>query len=448
MKPIQVDLIRKLLHANAPQRVARALDKLRPADVAELLAHLSPGETRNIVAILLKARRAAAILVELPEEYLRQVLELLDDATVGVVLSRLAPDDGALFVHRLPEERVAAVMQHVPAAARADIERLLTYPEGTAGSVMTTRFVALTASTPIEAAIDAIRALGDTSEQMNYVYVVDDSQHLVGVVPLRRLITASPDRQLAEVMLKDPASVHALSDQEEAAQLVSKYGLLSIPVVDDQHRVVGVITVDDIIDVINEEATEDMYRLAGLDEEDRVFSTTGQSLKRRLPWNVLNLCTAFLAASVVGAFEETIGQAVVLATFMPIVAGMGGNTGVQTLTVVTRGIALGELQFSSGVRAVVKELGVGVTIGLVMGSLTAVIATLWKGNPMLGVVLVLAMVCNMAIAAFMGAAIPLLLKAVKKDPALGGGIMLTAFTDTFGFLTFLGLASLFITHLT
>jgi magnesium transporter len=211
---------------------------------------------------------------------------------------------------------------------------------------------------------------------------------------------------------------------------------------------VGVITVDDIIDVINEEATEDMYRLAGLDEEDRVFSTTGQSLKRRLPWNVLNLCTAFLAASVVGAFEETIGQAVVLATFMPIVAGMGGNTGVQTLTVVTRGIALGELQFSSGVRAVVKELGVGVTIGLVMGSLTAVIATLWKGNPMLGVVLVLAMVCNMAIAAFMGAAIPLLLKAVKKDPALGGGIMLTAFTDTFGFLTFLGLASLFITHLT
>ena len=447
MKSIQVDLIRKLLHANAPQRTARALDKLKSADVAELFGHLSPGETKSLVNVLLKARRAASILAELPEEYLPTILELLDDATVGIILSRLAPDDAALFVHRLPEERVAPVMAQVPDSARADLERVLRYPVGTAGSFMTTRLVALTAQSPVEQAIEAIRALGDTSDQLHYVYVVDDSQHLVGVVPLRRLITAAPGRALADVMLRDPANVHALADQEEAARLVSRYNLLSLPVVDDQHRIVGVITIDDIIDVIEEEATEDMYRMAGLDGDDRVFSSTGQSLKRRLPWNVLNLCTAFLAASVVGMFEETIGQAVVLATFMPIVAGMGGNTGVQTLTVVTRGIALGELEFSSGLKAIMKELSVGLTIGLVMGSVTAGIAILWKHNPILGLVLVLAMICNMTIAAFMGAAIPLVLKALKRDPAMGGGIMLTAFTDTFGFLTFLGLSTLFIRYL-
>lgn len=448
MKPILVDLIRKLLHANAPQRAARALDKLRPADTAELFAHLSPGETRKLVGILLKARRATAILVELPDEYLRVVLEILDDATVATLLTRLDPDDAVLFVHRLPEERTVAVMALVPEQVRAEIDRILTYPEGTAGSVMTTRFVALPASALVSEVIEAIRALGDTSDQVTYVHVVDEHRHLVGILPLRRLITAEPDAAASTLMLTDPACVHGLADQEEAATLVSRLGLLSVPVVDDQHRMIGLITIDDIIDVINEEATEDMYRMAGLDEEDRVFSSSGQSLRRRLPWNVLNLCTAFLAASVVGMFEHTIGQAVVLATFMPIVAGMGGNTGIQTLTVVTRGIALGELEFSSGLKAVLKELGVGLAIGLIMGSVTAGIAILWKGNPVLGLVLVMAMVCNMTIAALMGAAIPLFLKALKKDPALGGGIILTAFTDTFGFLTFLGLATLFLSYLT
>lgn len=448
MKPIQVELIRKLLHANAPQRVARALDKLRPADVADLIGHLSPGETKKLVAILLKARRAAAILVELPDEYLRLVLDILDDATVATLLTRLDPDDAVMFVHRLSEERAQSVMALVPEEPRAIIERLLTYPEGTAGSVMTTRFLSLPATAPVEEAITAIRGLGERSDNVHYVHAVDEGGHLVGIIPLRRLITAAPGTPVSDVMLPDPASVHALADQEEAATLVSRYSLLSVPVVDDQHRMIGLITIDDVIDVINEEATEDMYRMAGLDEEDRVFSSTGQSLRRRLPWNVLNLGTAFLAATVVGLFEHTIGQAVVLATFMPIVAGMGGNTGIQTLTVVTRGIALGELEFSSGLKAVLKELGVGLTIGLVMGSVTAGIAVLWKGSPVLGLVLVLAMVCNMAIAALMGAAIPLFLKAIGKDPALGGGIMLTAFTDTFGFLTFLGLATLFLSYLT
>lgn len=447
MKSIQVDLIRKLLHANAPQRVARALDRLRAADTAELFAHLSPGETRKLVGILLKARRAAAILVELPDEYLRVVLEILDDQTVATLLTRLAPDDAVLFIHRLPEARTPALIALVPERERAEIERILTYPEGSAGSVMTTRFLALPATARASEAIAEIRAQGEQSDQVTYVHVVDEGQHLVGILPLHRLITAEPDTLASEIMIKDPACVQGLADQEEAATLVSRYGLLSLPVVDEQHRMIGLITIDDIIDVINEEATEDMYRMAGLDEEDRVFSTTRQSLRRRLPWNVLNLCTAFIAASVVGFFEHTIGEAVVLATFMPIVAGMGGNTGVQTLTVVTRGIALGELQFSSGLRAVLKELGVGLTIGLVMGTITALIALAWKGSAVLGLVLVLAMVCNMTIAALMGAAIPLFLKAMKKDPALGGGIMLTAFTDTFGFLSFLGLATLFLSYL-
>jgi magnesium transporter len=249
-------------------------------------------------------------------------------------------------------------------------------------------------------------------------------------------------------MIQDPVSVRADASQEEAAQLVSRYNLLAIPVVDAEDRMLGVITVDDVIEVIHEEATEDIYHLAGLSEDDRVFTPPMLSVRKRLPWMLINLGTAFLAAWVVGLFQRSLQEVVALAIFLPVVAGMGGNGATQTLTVITRAIALGEIEFSSGLRAVAKELTVGLAIGSVTGLAAAGVALLWKGNPYLGLVLFLSMVANLAIAGLVGAAVPLVLKALKQDPALGSGVIVTTFTDCCGFFAFLGIATLFLEHLT
>lgn len=444
MNRLQSDLIRKLLHAQATQRLARALARLKPADVADLFGSLSPGETIALVDVLFANNRAASTLKELPSEYLPQVLPHLSNARLAAMIEHLQADDGATFVLALNAERRPEVLELLPRAVLGAVQCVLDWPEDSAGRIMDIEFLSLDASTSVEDTIAKIRSAEDRSERLLHLYVVDDGGHLVGVVPPRRLVVAQAERTLGEIMVQDPVSVSVLADREEAAHIVARHNLLALPVINDLHHIVGVITVDDVIDVIQEEATEDMYRLAGLNEEDRVFSTPVESVSRRLPWNFLNLLTAFMAAAVVGLFEDTIVQVVALATFMPVVAGMSGNTGIQALTVVTRGIALGEIQFSTGIRAVLKEVFVGLAIGVLMGTIVGLVAWAWKGIPMLGVVLVLAMVCNMTLAGLMGAAIPLILKSLGQDPALGGGILLTAFTDSIGFLVFLGLGALFI----
>jgi magnesium transporter len=237
-------------------------------------------------------------------------------------------------------------------------------------------------------------------------------------------------------------SVHPEADQEEVARDVQRYDLLAIPVTDVDGHMLGVITVDDVIDVITEEATEDMYHLAGLSEEDRVFSPAHHSVRKRLPWMLLNLATCFFAAWVVGLFERTLEQAVVLAIFMPVVAGMGGNGGIQALTVITRAIALGEIEFSTGIRVALKELSVGLALGAVTGLASAGITYLWGGPPFLGLALFLALIVTLAFAGQLGTAVPLLLKALRQDPALGSGVIVTTFTDAFAFFSFLGIGTL------
>jgi len=348
----------------------------------------------------------------------------------------------------MPEDRRGAIVERVPAERRAELDRHLRYPPGTAGALMTTRVLALQEGATADSTINEMRRLGDAIEEASYLYVVDDGGRLRGIVPLRRLLAAPPDQVLGELMMEDPVSVSANADQEEVAQLVSKYNLLAIPVLDEgDGRLLGVITVDDVIDVIHEEATEDMYHMAGLSEDERVFSPFGRSVGKRAPWVLVNLATASVAASVVGLFQESIASLVVLAVFMPVVAGMGGNMGTQTLTVITRGLALGELQFSSAMRAIAKQFGVGMTVGALAGLLAGAVAYVWLGNTMLGLVLFLAMMANMALAGLVGAVIPLALKALGQDPALGSGVIVTGFTDIFGFFCFLGLATALLHHL-
>jgi magnesium transporter len=312
---------------------------------------------------------------------------------------------------------------------------------------MVTRFIALGPEMTAEEAIDSIRSQDESGDAAQRLYVVDEARRLMGVVPILKLVATPPQTPVADLMVPESVSISSDADREEAAQLVARYDLLALPVTDPDERMVGIITVDDVIDVINEEATEDMYHLAGLSEADRVFAAARVSISKRLPWMLLNLGTAFTAAWVVGLFESTLDQLVSLAIFLPVVAGVGGNGGIQTLTVITRSIALGEIEFSSGLRAIGKEFWVGLVTGSVAGALAGLLAFLWQGNPTLGLVLLLAVVITMAAASLLGAAVPLLLKSLGLDPALGSGILVTFFTDALGFFSFLGIATLLLDRL-
>ena len=444
---IDYDTVREMLRTATPDRVLRFIGKSHPADIALLFKGLEPAEVRQFFDVLSSSRRASKTLKELPPELLPDILAMIEDEKVARVIARADPDDAVTFIDSLADERRETILSLLDPRRREEVRELISYPEGTVGRIMNTDLLAVSPNTTAQGTIDKIRDRGEL-ESFFYVYVVDDDGKLVGVVPIRNLVIAPRDRPLSEMMIADPVKADVFMDQEEAARLVAKYELLALPIVDEGGRLEGIITVDDVIDIINEESTEDMYKMAGLAEEDRVFTPVSRSVKMRLPWTLLNLLTTGIAASVVTLFQGTIDEIVALVTFMPIVAGVGGNGATQTATVIIRGIALGELEFSSAWKAIVKQVSVNLCLALAAGFLIGLVALLWKGNPFLGLVLACAMMLNLGlVAGLSGAVIPLLLKALNFDPALGSGIVITGLTDAFGFLSFLGLASIFIRYL-
>ena len=438
----QIEMLRKLLRHGATERVVRITSKFRPAELAEVFGSLSPAEQRQLVEVLYEHGQLADILVEIPQGILEQMIERIPDERLSALLEDMALDDAVFILTLLEESRVEPVMQAIEPAHRERIEHLRTYPAKTAGSLMTSDMLTVLESLTVAEAIDEIRRHGEDSEFVFYVYVINEQGVFVGVVPIRRLIAAKPARPIREIMVVRPIAVQATDHQEDVAAVTARYNLLAVPVVDEAFKLLGVITVDDIIDVMQDEATEDMYLMQGLSDEDRVYTPVLKSVRKRFPWTLINLATAFTAASVIGLFEGSISQAVVLATFMPVVAGVGGNGGTQTLTVITRGIALGELHFADSKATILRQVSIGLINGLGAGLVTGLVGLLWKGNPYLGLVLLGAMVINMTIAGLVGAAVPIVLKTLRLDPALGGGIIVTACTDSLGFMAFLGLATL------
>jgi len=444
---ITTRILRRLLASGVHHRVERMLERIHPADLGPLLADLTPDEIRTVIDLLFKHYRAAAMLKELPPELLPHVFEVVSDQRLVDLLGRVELDDMLELIEGIPEDRREAVRAMLPETTREMLRKAEIYPASSAGRVMTTAYTALDEKMTAQEAIDSIRASGELDESILYLYVIDEERRLQGVVPIRRLVASPPDRLCSEMMIRQAISTPPEADQEEVAKLVARYDLLAIPVTDVDRTLLGVITVDDVIDVITEEATEDMYHLAGLQEEDRVFTRPSQSVRKRLPWMLANLATAFAAAWVVGLFQQTIENLVALAVLLPVVAGMGGNGGIQTLTVITRAIALGEIEFSSGMRAVAKEFVVGMVLGAITGVASALVIYLWQGNPVLGFVIFSAMVSTMAIAGLLGATVPLALKGIGQDPALGAGVVVTFFTDAFGFFSFLGIATLLMDQL-
>ena len=296
--------------------------------------------------------------------------------------------------------------------------------------------------TRVDQAIEMIRRHIDEVPDIHNVFVVDDGRHLIGVLPLRKLILARPDDPVAQVMDRRVISARVDLDQEQVAQLFKRYDLLSLPVVDHQGVLLGRITIDDAVDVLEEEATEDIYKLGGLGGEDAVFDSPWRSIRRRLPWLALNLLTTTVSATVISFFAGTIQTVAIAAAFMTMVAAQGGNAGIQTLTVIVRGMALGEVGLGHAKRVLVKELLVALGNGFALAFAAGVVAYVWKGETMIGIVLSLALVANLTIAAFVGTMIPFTMRWLEIDPAVASNVLVTACTDIFGYLTFLGFLTL------
>ena len=441
--PLLADTVRKLVARGAYVNAYKILNRLHPSDVAAILGDLSEHLRRDTFKTLYRRdlTLASEALSELGPERGAVILSEMSSQEISLILQELDPDDAADFVADLPDELQEAILGAMRAKEASEVEDLLQYPEQTAGRIMSPKVFSLEEESTVEEAIRELQDAGDL-EMVFYIYVVDEHGNLVGVLSLRQLLLKRPEIPLKDIMETDVIRVTTDTDQEEVSQLVASYNILAIPVVDTQNKLVGVITVDDVIDVIKEEATEDMYRLAGLDVEERVFTPPLTSIRKRIPWLVVNLVTAFLAALVVSQFEGTIARFATLAVFMPVVPLLAGNAGNQTLTVMVRGIALGELSWANSRKALVKEFLVGIANGVVLGALVGIVGYLWKGDAIIGAVLSLAMLGTLLVAAVTGTIVPLFLRWLKVDPALASSVFVTTATDVTGFLLFLGLGAL------
>ncbi|PYN96784.1 MAG: magnesium transporter [Candidatus Rokuibacteriota bacterium] len=419
-----IESIKELLGGGRDERVAGLLENAHAADISSVLRELEPADQVRLFR-LLSSSHAGEVLSELDDPTQRELLRALDEQEVSRVLDQMPSDDVVEVVEELPKEEAEKILDLMAEEKSEEVQELLEYREGTAGRLMSPNFVAVHEAASVAEAIEHIRKS----------------------VPLHRLLTADPRTPIHAIRTADVESVAVDTDQEDVARLVERYDLLQVPVVDASHRLLGTIGVDDVIDIIHEEATEDIQRLGGVAGDETVLDPPAAVFTKRLVWRLINLGTAVLAASVIGLFESSIRSLAMLAVFMPIVASMGGIGTTQTATVVVRGIALGEVTRNVLGRVLWKELWLGLTTGAANGLVIAVIAYLWKGQALLSLILGVALLSNMLVAAVAGTLVPIALRAFRIDPAIASSVIITTFTDVFGFFSFLGLATLLIRFL-
>jgi magnesium transporter len=439
------ETIRDLLESGRYERLAQAVEEAHAADVAAALRDLPPPEQLTVFR-LLNHEQAGLVLSELDDRLLLDISQALDETEISGILDRMQPDDAAQVLDELPEEQQEKVLDLMKEEQSEVVQELLEYGEKTAGRLMSLDVLAVHEGDTVGQAIDHVRK-APSAESAHYLYVLDDHEHLVGTLELRRLITADPATPVGALSQGEVVSVTPETDQEEVAKLVAKYDVVAVPVVTRDHRLLGVITVDDVIDVISEEATEDIQRMAGAAGDETVFDGARAVFPRRLLWRSINLATAILAASVIGLFESSIQSLATLAIFMPIVASMGGIGTTQTATVVVRGLALGDMTPTHVWRVLRKEALLGLSTGAVNAVALAGIAYVWKGQALLAAIIGVALVFNMLVAAVVGVVVPLALKTFRVDPAIASSVIITTFTDVCGFFSFLGLATLLIRFL-
>lgn len=449
MDPSQIELalerIRAALEAGDVRSAIDTLGDLHPVDRADAFSDLDNADQATLLPSL-DLQTAADLLEDLEDEEAVSAAERLPTNQLADVLDEMEPDEAADILGDLAPERAAEALAEMESAE--GVIPLLPFGDETAGGRMTTSFVALRRDTTAAEAIDTLRGADPDSDTPYYLYVEDHTGRLVGVVGLRDLVIAPPDARVETFMDPEVTFARADDDQEKVARMMSRYELPTLPVIDQLGVLRGVITHDDLLDVIESEATEDIYRLANLPGQDlSIHSPIRISVQRRLPWLYLNALTALFASWVISNFEAVIAQVALLAVFQSVVAGMGGNTATQSLAMIVRAIALGEIGPNQATRTVLKEAVTGLLQGVLVGVVVGAGVWLWKGNLVLGTVLGLAIVGNMLVAGLAGAAVPITLRALRLDPALAASVVVTAFTDSIGFALFLGLAAIFLPQL-
>jgi magnesium transporter len=434
------DLVENLVHKQNLAELRRRLEALHPADIAYILEAL-PLDERLLVWDLVKAENDGEILLEVSDSVRESLIQTMDKAELLAAAESLDTDEIADIAADLPHDVIQELLTTLDSQKRARLQSAMAYPEDTVGALMDFEMVTIRADVTLEVALRYLRRLGELPDQLDKLFVVDQDE-LIGVLPLKRLLTTDPEASVAAVMVEDFVKFSPEDEAHEAAQAFERYDLVMAPVVDIAGRLIGRLTVDAVVDYIRESADADMLSMAGLKEEEDLFSTVWRAAKNRWMWLAINLATAFVASRVIGAFEGSIEKLAALAALMPIIAGIGGNSGNQTITLIIRGLALGHITQANARRLVVKEIGVATLNGLVWGSAVGVFAWLLYDNPALGGVMALAMLLNLLVAALAGIFIPMTLERVKRDPAIGSSVLLTFVTDSMGFFIFLGLATL------
>ena len=438
-----LDEVRFLIHRQDSVSLKKLIDPMKPADVADLIEHLGRDEGFFIFG-LLEAEGAGDVLMEIEAPVRKRILEALDSKAITQIVEVLDSDDAADLVGDLPADRAREVIEGVRDEVTQELERLLPYPEDTAGGIMALEFVAVRASAAVRDAIESIREKREEVENLYYIWEIDDFDKLVGVISLKDLVLEPPDRKIDEIMNPDVISVNVNADQEEVIHLVRRYDLVNIPVVDDAYRLVGRITYDDIIEAIEDEVDEDISLMAGVIDQEITEHSPIKISRARLPWLLAALFGGILAASVIHQFESSLEKLIALSFFFPVIMAMGGNTGIQTSTVVIRGLATGEISLANTGKRIWMEMRVALINGLTCSLILGLVVALWLDDFGLASVVSTALLLIILISGLVGSAVPLALKKLKIDPALAAGPFITTYNDILSLLIYLSLVTLFL----
>jgi magnesium transporter len=440
------ELVEQLVQRQSMNELRHKLAGLHPADVAYILEGL-PVLERQLVWRLVGADRDGDILLEVSDSVRESLIEAMDREELVDAVETLDADEIADLAPDLPSDVVAEISAGMSAEERDQLRAAMSYPEESVGARMDFDLVTVREDVTLEAVLRYLRRYEELPDHTDQVFVVDRHEVLKGALPLDRLLVNEPEVMVMDVMRKDIMTLQALDDATDAAQAFERYDLVSAPVVDAQSRLIGRLTVSEVVDVIREEGDSDLLSQAGLREDEDLFANVWASARNRWPWLALNLCTAFFASRVIGGFEDTIERVVALAALMPIVAGIAGNSGNQTMTLIIRSMALGQVTDANAKRLILKELAIAGLNGLMWGSIAGLAAWgLYHDTPqgiVLGGLMLLAMMLNLLVGALIGMAVPLTLQRIGRDPAMGSSVLLTFITDSMGFFIFLGLATLF-----
>ncbi len=439
--------VSKLLRRGATTNLKKALGKIHPADIAHLFRYFELQEQKTLLGLISDLDRAADVMAELEPESWPQIAGMLEKDLLISIVHKMADDDSAVFIRSLPEPLAEEILAELHDDQSEDVEHLLGYDEDTAGGIMSTDVFSLDQEITVQQAIEALQDSEDY-EMVFYVYVTDEHNHLVGVLSLRQLLTVPPGTKLCDIMSTNVMRVRTDMDQEDVADLVAKYNILAIPVVDDQGKLMGLITVDDVIDVMRDEATEDILRMAGTSEEELLLGYKSFQIARlRLPWLLTTLVGGVVTGSLMWYYKATLEQVIMLISFIPVITGMGGNVGGQTSTILVRGFATGRIDFTMMRQVFLKELRVGIIMGIVCGLVIATIATIWHQNLFFGLVVGLAMVTAITVAACMGVVVTAFFKKVGIDPAIASSPFVQTVNDISGILIYFSTATLFLKYL-